>query len=70
MSVRKAVNNVWLMSNSKDGAAQDVVDHAGLVQGEVVDVDVQEHEARPCCCEFGLHGHAQIFQRALGRRIL
>src|SRR4051794_24740246 len=48
----------------KDDAGAEVVDNAGLVELEVVDVDVEEHQAGPCGCEFGLHGHAQIFQRA------
>jgi hypothetical protein len=54
----------------KDDATPDLVDGAGLVEVEVVDVDVEEHQAGPCCCEFGLHGHAQIFQRAARWRIL
>ena len=71
MSARQTVNNVWLMSNS-----QTIADAGcrrstpGLKKVEDVHVDVQEHEACPCCCELGLHGHAQIFQRAVGRRIL
>jgi hypothetical protein len=35
----------------EDDAGQDVVDEAGLLQGEVVDVDVEEHEAGPGCGE-------------------
>src|SRR3954447_24110637 len=54
----------------EDDAGAEVVDDAGLVEVEVVDVDVEEHGAGPCCCEFGLHGDAQIFQRAAGWQIL
>ena len=44
----------WAGLEIVDDAGQDVVDDAGLVQVEVVDVDVEEHEAGPCCCELRL----------------
>jgi len=38
----------------KDDATPDFVDCVGLVEMEIVDVDNEEHEAGPCCCELRL----------------
>src|SRR3954466_1825615 len=45
-----------------DDAVEDVADAPGLVQGEVVDVDVQEHEACPRCGELDSHRDPLVFQ--------
>src|SRR5215212_2925889 len=52
----------------EDDAGQDVVDGAGLVQVEVVDVDVEEHEAGPGCGELRSDRYRRIVQccRGLG----
>src|SRR5919112_277136 len=52
----------------EDDAGQDVVDDAGLVQEEVVDVDVEEHEARPGGRELRSDRYRRIVQccRGLG----
>src|SRR5918992_1133138 len=52
----------------EDDAGQDVVDDAGLVQVEVVDVDVEEHEARPGGRELRSDRYRRIVQccRGLG----
>src|SRR5215217_1024725 len=52
----------WAGVELVDDAGQDVVDEAGLVQGEVVDVDVQEHEACPRCGELDSHRDPLVFQ--------
>ena len=46
----------------EDDAGQDVVDGAGLVQVEVVDVDGEEHEAGPGCGELDSHRDPLVFQ--------
>ena len=48
----------------EDDAGQDVGEGAGLVQVEVVHVDVEEHEARPCGCELRLQRDSHVLERA------
>src|SRR5829696_5867525 len=52
----------------KDDTVEDVVDDAGLVQGEVVDVDVEEHETGPGGRELRSDRYRRIVQccRGLG----
>ena len=45
-----------------DDAGEDVVDDAVLYRC-VVDVDVEEHEAGPCCCELRLDRDLPVLQR-------
>src|SRR6185295_11811727 len=54
----------------EDAACQDVVDGAGLVQVQVVDVDVEEHEAGPCCCELRPYRDTRVLQGADAVRFL
>src|SRR5215208_3043703 len=58
----------WAGVEHMDDAGQDVVDEAGLVQGEVVDVDVEEHEAGPGRGELRSDRYRRIVQccRGLG----
>src|SRR5918992_5781335 len=50
----------------EDDAGQDVVDDAGLVQEEVVDVDVEEHETRPGGRELRSDRYRRIVQGCRG----
>ena len=58
----------WAGVELMDDAGQDVVDEAGLVQGEVVDVDVEEHGAGPGGRELRSDRYRRIVQccRGLG----